>query len=280
MSSIVGAGVRDGCTWGGEAIRIKYHRAGRERSATYPEDPRRVDDDEVPCELGLVRGYELPSGTLGERLRGEVDQNWPRGGALTRHRRDSSVVPVRLVVIARCRVILAHRGNRGGEDYPPDARAVLQRGVQDRCGPPHGGDDELCAGASPTICIFLAVRHTIGIDRIVVEGRGGVGDGIDALDSLVKGAVLRDILDDDELEALAVLRELFFEKGALGQRADGAADRIPGFEVFLHGPHSEIAVGARDEDFSRGRDSDHLKERERLRREMGNAMVYKCSRPG
>jgi len=93
-----------------------------------------------------------------------------------------------------------------------------------------------------------------------VEGRGGVGDRVDALDGPIESAVLRDILDDDKLEALVVLRKLFPEKCAFGQGADGAAHGVPGFEVFLHDPNSEIAIRARDEDFSRGRDSDHLKE--------------------
>ena len=86
-------------------------------------------------------------------------------------------------------------------------------------------------------------------------------DRVNALDGLIKRAVLCDVLDDDELEPLTVLRELFLKKCALGQRADGAAHRVPSFEVFLHGPNGEIAVRARDEDFSRGRNSDHLKER-------------------
>ena len=86
-------------------------------------------------------------------------------------------------------------------------------------------------------------------------------DRVDALDGFVERAVLRDVLNDDELETLAVLRELLFEKCAPGQRADGAAHGVPGFEIFLHGPNGEIAIRARDEDFSRGRYSDHLKER-------------------
>jgi len=43
-----------------------------------------------------------------------------------------------------------------------------------------------------------------------------VGDRVDALDGLVEGAILGDIFYDDELEALAILRELFFEKCAFG----------------------------------------------------------------
>ncbi len=74
-------------------------------------------------------------GALGERLRGEVDRERPCGGALTRHRGDGGIVPARLVVIARRRGFLAHRRHRGGEDDPPHASAVLQRGVQDRRGP-------------------------------------------------------------------------------------------------------------------------------------------------
>ncbi len=48
-----------------------------------------------------------------------------------------------------------------------------------------------------------------------MEGRGSVGDRVDALDGLFKGVVLRDIFDD-ELEVLAILPKLFFEKCALG----------------------------------------------------------------
>ncbi len=91
-----------------------------------------------------------------------------------------------------------------------------------------------------------------------MEGRGGVGDRVDALDGPIESAVLRDILDDDKLEALVVLRKLFPEKCAFGQGADGAAHGVPGFEVFLHDPNSEIAIRARDEDFSRGRNGDHF----------------------
>ena len=109
--------------------------------------------------------------------------------------------------------------------------------------------------------ISVASGRTIGLDRIVVEGRGGVRDRVDTLDGLVERAVLGDVLDDDELETFPVLRELFFEKYAPGQGADRAAHGVPGFEVFFHGPNGDITVRARDEDFSRGRDSDHLKER-------------------
>ena len=77
-------------------------------------------------------------------------------------------------------------------------------------------------------------------------------DRIDARDGLIKCAVLCDVLDNDELEPLAVLRKPFLKKCAPGQRANGAAHGVPGFEVFLHGPNSEIAVRACDEDFSRG----------------------------
>ncbi len=128
--------------------------AGRERPATYPKDQWRVDDDEVPRELRLVRRDELPRGALGKGLRGEVDRDGPRGGALTRHRGNGGVVPACLVVLAPRRVFLAHRGHRGSEDDPPHAGAVLQRGVQDRRGPSHGGDDELCAAVSPMAHAF------------------------------------------------------------------------------------------------------------------------------
>jgi hypothetical protein len=97
-----------------------------------------------------------------------------------------------------------------------------------------------------------------------VERRSGVRDRVDAFDGFVERAVLRDVLDDDELEALAVLREQFFEKCAPGQRADGAAHGVPGFEIFLHDPNSEIAVRASDEDFSRRRNGNHLEERNRV----------------
>ncbi len=119
--------------------------------ATYPPDKRRVERDEVPRELGLVRGDELPRGALGERLGGEVDRDGPRAGALARHVRHGRVVPARLVVLARRRVRLADRGGGGGEDDPLHARAVLQGRVQDRRGAPHGGDDELCVGRNASL---------------------------------------------------------------------------------------------------------------------------------
>ena len=59
-------------------------------------------------------------------------------------------------------------------------------------------------------------KRTIGLGRSEVEGRGGVRNRVDAFDGLVERAVLSDILDDDELKALAVFRKLFFEKCALG----------------------------------------------------------------
>ena len=239
---------------------VSEEDAGREGQATYPEDPRRVDDDEVPCELGLVLGDEFPCGALCKRLRGRVDLDGPRARALTCHLRDGRLVPARHVVLAQRRVFLAHRRYRRGEDDPSYPSTVLQSGFQDRRSPQHGGDDELCAAASSTTQIFLVVRRTTRVNYVVVEGRGSVDDRVDTLDSFVKSAVLRDILDDDDLEALAIVCELFFEKCALAQRADGAAHRIPDFEVFLHDPYSEIAVRARDEDFSRGRDSDHWKD--------------------
>ena len=99
-------------------------------------------------------------------------------------------------------------------------------------------------------------------------------DRVDALDGLVKRAVFRDVLNDNELETFAVLRELFFEKCAPGQRADGAAHRVPGFEVFLHSPNSEIAIRACNEDFSRGRDGDHLKDRMRMGQEIAKMVSF------
>ena len=87
-------------------------------------------------------------------------------------------------------------------------------------------------------------------------------DHVDALDSFVERAVLCDIFDCDKLESLAVRREQVFEEYAPRQRADGAAHGVPGFEVFLHDVSGEIAVRARDEDFSRRRDGNHLEERD------------------
>ena len=126
MSLIVCAGLREGCAWD-DATTIKHRHA--EILVTYSEDPRRVDDNEVPCELGFVLCDELPCGALGEDLRGDVDRDGPRGGALTRHRSDGSFVPARLVVLTRSRIYLAHRAQRGGEDDPLHARAELERGV-------------------------------------------------------------------------------------------------------------------------------------------------------
>jgi hypothetical protein len=62
----------------------------------------------------------------------------------------------------------------------------------------------------------MALRRTIGLGRVVVERRGGVRDRVDALDGLVECAVLSDVLYNDKLKALAVFRELFFEKCAPG----------------------------------------------------------------
>ena len=65
-------------------------------------------------------------------------------------------------------------------------------------------------------CLWIGRRRTIGLGRSEVEGRGGVRDRVDTFDGLVERAVLSDVLDDDELKALAVLRKLLFEKCALG----------------------------------------------------------------
>jgi hypothetical protein len=109
-----------------------------------------------------------------------------------------------------------------------------------------------------------------------------VRDRVDAFDSFVERAVLRDVLNDDELKALAIFRELFFEKCAPGQRADGAAHGVPGFEIFLYDPNSEIAIRTSDEDFSGGRNGNHLEERGVACEagDSGAGTVYVCSFPG
>jgi hypothetical protein len=38
-----------------------------------------------------------------------------------------------------------------------------------------------------------------------VKGRGGVGDGVDALDCLVEGSILGDVFNDDELKPITIL---------------------------------------------------------------------------
>jgi hypothetical protein len=160
------------------------------------------------------------SHSIVRRLRGGVDRDGFSDRALTRHRRDDGFVLAHLVVFTWRRVFLAHCGQRGGEDNPLHAHAVLQCGFQDRRGSQYSGEDEFCTVESPMAagtCIQCSatVRPTTGIDCIVVEGGGGVG--------------FREVLDDDELEQLAVLRELFFEKCAPGQSAYCAAHGVPGF---------------------------------------------------
>jgi len=46
--------------------------------------------------------------------------------------------------------------------------------------------------------------HTVGIGSLEVERRGGVGDDVDSLDCLVKGPILGDILDNDELKSITI----------------------------------------------------------------------------
>ena len=50
-----------------------------------------------------------------------------------------------------------------------------------------------------------------------MKWRGGVGNGVDTLDRLVKCTILGDILDNDELKAFTVAGELIVEEGTFRQ---------------------------------------------------------------
>jgi hypothetical protein len=101
------------------------------------------------------------------------------------------------------------------------------------------------------------IGHTIRVGRLDVKWRGCVCDGVHTLDRLVKCAVLGDILDNDELKAVTVVRKFIVEEDTFRQRADCAAHRIPRFEVLLGDPSGEITVCACDEDLGWGRNGDH-----------------------
>jgi hypothetical protein len=55
------------------------------------------------------------------------------------------------------------------------------------------------------------------VGKAEVSRRGGVGDGVDTLDRLIKSAFLRDILDNDEFKAVTVVGEFVLEESALRQ---------------------------------------------------------------
>ena len=59
--------------------------------------------------------------------------------------------------------------------------------------------------------------HTVGIGSLEVERRGGVGDDVDSLDCLVKGSILGDILDDDELKSITITGKFIHKECALDQ---------------------------------------------------------------
>ena len=73
------------------------------------------------------------------------------------------------------------------------------------------------------------IGHAVGVGSVIVKWGSGMGDGVDALDRLVKCAVLGDILNDEELKAVTVLGELFVEEGAFRQGANCAADGVACF---------------------------------------------------
>jgi hypothetical protein len=60
------------------------------------------------------------------------------------------------------------------------------------------------------------IRHNIRVGRIVMKRRGGVGDGVNTLDRLVKCIVFGDILDNDEFKVVTVIAEFILEEGAFG----------------------------------------------------------------
>jgi len=60
-------------------------------------------------------------------------------------------------------------------------------------------------------------EHTVGVGSLVVKRRGGVSNYVDTLDGLVKRSIIDDIIDNDQLEPITVIRKFLRQECALGQ---------------------------------------------------------------
>lgn len=49
------------------------------------------------------------------------------------------------------------------------------------------------------------IGHTVGADSIVVKRRGDMGEGFNTSDSLIKCAILANILNNDELKPITIV---------------------------------------------------------------------------
>ena len=61
------------------------------------------------------------------------------------------------------------------------------------------------------------IGRTVGFGDLEMKRRSGVCYVVDTFDSFVERALLGDILDDDELKSVTVLREFIVEEGGFGQ---------------------------------------------------------------
>ena len=73
--------------------RFSYTRKNRKKEA-YPEDPRRVDGDQIPRDLRAMGADKLPRGFLCKRLRCLVNGERIYSGALRLHRLHGCIIPI------------------------------------------------------------------------------------------------------------------------------------------------------------------------------------------
>jgi hypothetical protein len=60
-------------------------------------------------------------------------------------------------------------------------------------------------------------QHTVWVVRLEVKRRGGVGDGVDTPDGLIKCPILGDIFDNDELKPIPIIGKSIFKECTFGQ---------------------------------------------------------------
>ena len=141
MSSTVGAGLSEGCTYGWAVQLCEIKKRNKE---AHPQNPRRVDGDEIPRDLRAMGGDKLPRGFLCKRLRGLVNRKRICSSALRLHRLHGGIIPVAFRENPRYLGLFEYRDKRRRENHTLQRVPIFQGGVQDRCSSLYCRDDEIC----------------------------------------------------------------------------------------------------------------------------------------
>ncbi len=139
------------------------------------EDKRRIDHSEIKLDLVLVLLHEIPCGTLSQHLTGAIF-GWRRCvPSFLLDLLRSTKVPILLAERPRFGVVVEDGGARRSDHDAFHVRAVLQSTRE-----------------YTTSAVYSRNYQFVGIVGLEVEGRRGVLNRIDALDSFVEGAILSD----------------------------------------------------------------------------------------